>query len=473
MDWVEVYEMLSQIERQHDLFNLKIQDVLFWERVRFQVYSKIIREGTTTDSSHGGKKSNGSRIKRLMLSVFRVSKNPFLSPKSSIIVISSARRKFQGGVWWDIYSDLLIDRMQDSIIAIESHFDNKHYSPAKTKNLRYFDFIEMRTYLKRILRRVKIKLTEEEYGKLEEIRTILKSTFGVSVNLISMTKRTLQERKARLPLFLKLLMKIEPEIVILTQGYGWEDLIEACKKLGVVTIELQHGVISPYHVGYSFPNGTKKSFADYLFVWGDYWRTVADFPVDESRIISVGFPYLEMQKEEFRKHGDGDYILFISQDTIGEDLSKFAAKLSTQLDLDHEILYKLHPQEVHGWQEKYPWLLHTDINVIDRLDASLYELFSKSKVIVGVGSTALYEGLAFGLRTFIVDIKGAEIMNHIIQEGFVESVKSPEDLIGKLSDNKSRETFDTGFLFKSNAIENMISEIQRIRESHISKEKHT
>ena len=58
-------------------------------------------------------------------------------------------------------------------------------------------------------------------------------------------------------------------------------------------------------------------------------------------------------------------ILVISQWVIGEDLSRFAVELSKVKDLGYKIVFKLHPLNYRGWQEKYPWLVDSDVEVID------------------------------------------------------------------------------------------------------------
>jgi hypothetical protein len=155
-------------------------------------------------------------------------------------------------------------------------------------------------------------------------------------------------------------------------------------------------------------------------------------------------------------------ILFISQDTIGEYLSKFATELKKVNNLDYEIIYKLHPRECDGWADRYPWLKSSGIKVIDKRGVILHELLAKSMILVGVYSTALYEGLAYGLQTFIIDAPGAEYFRPLVKTGFVKLVKSTEELVGEIMNESQATTFDAEYFFKSNAVSNISAFLNRL-----------
>lgn len=60
---------------------------------------------------------------------------------------------------------------------------------------------------------------------------------------------------------------IKPKLLLVLVGYGNEAKIYAAKRKNIPVIEMQHGTLSPYHVGYNVPKGqTKNYFADYFFI---------------------------------------------------------------------------------------------------------------------------------------------------------------------------------------------------------------
>jgi hypothetical protein len=51
---------------------------------------------------------------------------------------------------------------------------------------------------------------------------------------------------------------------------------------------------------------------------------------------------------------------------------------------------------------------------------------------IGVYSTAIYEGLAFGCMTYLVDLPGVAYMVKLIATGYAQLVQQPEDIhLGK------------------------------------------
>ncbi len=154
-------------------------------------------------------------------------------------------------------------------------------------------------------------------------------------------------------------------------------------------------------------------------------------------------------------------ILFISQKTIGSKLSKFAVELSQIKNLGYRIIYKLHPFEVSSWKEDFPWLVQSNIDIVDHQGVNLYQLFAESEVLVGVYSTAIFEGLSFNLKTFLVDITGIDYMENLIQTGIVTKISKPEELVSALSDERAKR-FDTELFFKNNSINNIKEELDKI-----------
>src|SRR5262249_1193882 len=158
-------------------------------------------------------------------------------------------------------------------------------------------------------------------------------------------------------------------------------------------------VISRQNLGYHFPlpDCRKQLFADHLFVFGDFWRSAASYPIPQERIWTVGYPYLEQRRRAVTDVARASRVLFLSQPGIGAAPWRLAVATARHPQRRGDVVYKLHPGERATWREDYPWLLDAPLRVIDGETPHLYELFAASTMQVGVYSTALYEGLTFGL----------------------------------------------------------------------------
>ena len=264
----------------------------------------------------------------------------------------------------------------------------------------------------------------------------------------------------------KVINKINPKTIIEVVHYDCRNMIinEISEELGIPTIELQHGTIHRDHSAYIYHQRTENLpwLPDYILTFSDFWSSKIKMPIEKSHIISVGFPYFEKMRNRYsaEKESGKETILFISQSTIGKQLSEFAIEVSRLLEKSrYHIIYKLHPAELDNWALNYANLLHSDIEV-DFSRESIYKTFAKCDFQVGVYSTALYEGLGFHLRTFIYKIGHYDVMEDIVEAGFAEVVSNPHEFVSMLSCDW--DTMQTDKFWKSNALENMKTEITRI-----------
>ncbi|MBO7517986.1 MAG: sialyltransferase, partial [Methanobrevibacter sp.] len=233
---------------------------------------------------------------------------------------------------------------------------------------------------------------------------------------------------------------------------------------------------------YSYPENTRKFnneikeieyFPDKILSFGDYWKNACPFPIDSENIISMGFPYFEENskiymkiaedknsEEENNEKTDYQQALFISQGVIGKYLSELAYETASNINENNDsqnfkFIYKLHPGEYGTWRENYDYLTKAvdefeNFTVIDKSKPQLYELFAKSHYQIGAFSTAIYEGLAFNCKTFIIDVPGVEYLDDLIDKDIVKKVKNSEELINYINnENISIQEYDKDYFFKN------------------------
>jgi hypothetical protein len=150
-------------------------------------------------------------------------------------------------------------------------------------------------------------------------------------------------------------------------------------------------------------------------------------------------------------------VLFISQNAIGDKLGPIAALAAPELvRLGYRVLYKLHPGEARGWKERMPMLAAAPLEVIDG-PRNIHELFASASVQVGVFSTAIYEGLAFGLETFVVNLPGHEALLPLIRMGAADLVTSSEELVNRLHRHSAEtpsEAANCDSIWRPDAVQN-------------------
>jgi hypothetical protein len=465
---VDIHESFLDMEQELELLQQSICGVYFWERIRDPLHRHLL--GAVLDQPERGQSESihdylaGSWL-FLRNSVI---KNPFFSGDTDLLFYSTGRRKkSEDGFWEDIYHDPIIESLNQQSVLWERPHQVSHHTPVKTPTVRYTDLIEYAGTLSHTLGLSSVSLSDNEHSLLTMITDEISSKFGVDVPLESMVKDDLSKRRVRLPLYRKALSRVNPDIALLTTSYqGRETFVEACDLEDITVAELQHGNMSRFHMGYSYPNDSKHVFPDYFFAFGEFWLESVDLPLSEEHCFSVGYPHMERQAKKFSDVSESNQIIIISQPELGDELSQFAAALSDHDKNDHDVVYKLHPKEVDSWEEKYPHLVSSRVTCVAD-DVPLYRLFSESQIQVGVYSTAVYEGFRFGLETYILDLPGAERMEYLVANDYAESVQNVDDIISKIKrNNGAGMSVPEEHFFERNPITNIQNAIELIlRES--------
>jgi hypothetical protein len=258
----------------------------------------------------------------------------------------------------------------------------------------------------------------------------------------------------------------KPKNIFMVCSYGKEPIVMAAKRLRIPVVELQHGVVTNYHLGYSVAPGQHKlSFPDYFLTFGDYWVNSVNYSIDDNNIIPIGYPYFTREIQNYRGVEKKNQIIFISQGTIGKKLSELAIKFAHEVNSSVEVVYKLHPGEYDRWKIEYKGLFesqeHGVLSVIDGEYPSLYQLLAESTWQVGVNSTVLFEGLGLKCRTIIVELPGHEHMDQLILENKALLIK-PDTPIPYLQapvvDHSMEQIFRTNW---QEALNNFLKELAR------------
>jgi hypothetical protein len=116
-----------------------------------------------------------------------------------------------------------------------------------------------------------------------------------------------------------------------------------------------------------------------------------------------------------------------------ETFIRTTLELAKQLD-GYTIYYKLRPEEYSGWKERYPTEFQhvPNLRVIDSDAVPLYDYFARCRWQVGINSTALYEGLGFGLTTFVLKDGWYEETRRLYDGGFAFLVDEPAEIAAKV-----------------------------------------
>jgi hypothetical protein len=466
MEFTEVTDRLLDLEADLELLDIEVDGVPVWERVRFDVNRTLLQELGVVGQAHThADPGYGEAIYKLTRNLFV--KNPLLAPEADVLVWGHERRKqLEDGLWWDVYCDPVLDRLEDEWVYLEQEHEGGHLAPPRTERVYYLDWINYASrfpakLLPGSVTPVSLLFSTGERESLGRIEDEIADRFGVNVDVEGRAGERLLRRRVKLPVYRRLLRRVDPDVAVVVVSYGRETFVEACKAEGLPVVELQHGELSEYHMGYHYPNGPKRDFPDYFLAFGEFWTTAADFPIPDDQVLPVGYPYLERRAERFDDVARERQVVFLSQGESGERLARFAAEFAA-LEHDWTVVYKLHPGEYSRWREAYPWLEDAPLEIVDSSDPPLYELFARSKAQVGAYSTALYEGLRFDLDTYVVDVPGIECVRGLLDADGATLVRGPAELAGHLRSSSGGVGVDLERFFRRGAEENVVSALREI-----------
>ncbi len=450
---MELIEEFLTIEERFGLNEIQINNQKFWNYCRFNIYSYLKTSKNGLLAAHE-KLSVGKQIERYLKNT------PFLlkqkiddvmckSQKThqKILVLCHPRRIFVDGNMVSIYTDPIMDGI-DNVVSYETTDLYSHHRPCASQNMHYLDKAEVIARLKYVCDKFIFK------GRYSKLYNTLNEKLYLPLNALEECIDTEIDKELIIHIAIKyyyLACEIEkywkrefkrqqPSAVIEVVGYGLAamTLNTVAHSYKCPVIELQHGTINESHIGYHYlSTDGLDTLPDVFFTFGDYWNDQISMPgVD---IVSMGFEYFLQERDRFiARYNKKNQILFISQRNVGQNLSRIAVKISEAckgVD-DVKIIYKLHPGEFAGAKELYPDLFKRNNIEIITNEIPLYQLFAESKVQIGFNSTALYEGIGFGLKTYFTnDADG--LIREMIASGIAELIDEnvdEQDILKSLHD---------------------------------------
>lgn len=470
-----------QIEKKYNLYHLEVDGVQPWIYYRmkfwnYQLCKNILALSDTLQKSNR-LKDYINQLKSAFSLVMRGNRKQIC--EADIVFYAHPRRVKTNGYYECIYTDRLAGEYSRSVV-IEDPFRNRHLTPVQVEHIYYTDLLQIKAVLRSCLHRIiktrkykniYIQIKDIFGAPLEEIGNVYHYTVCFHDIYKALTRIVLENQILENELG-KVLQKTRPKIIVEVVYYNKRCMLlnELAKERGIPTVELQHGTMHEAHAAYQFAEncGEIKQFPDYVFVFSEYWKRYANLPIPAERVKVTGYPFFEEQlyKYNVEKNGGIINIIFVSQGTIGIELSRLAADVSELLDESkYHIIYKLHPGEYDGWKTRNPWLIKDNIEVVDSLEHNIYEYFAKCNIQVGVYSTAIYEGLGFGLETYIYNVGHADTMKELCDQGYAIYVNNAEELCAHISSMDMGRNGETKEFWKMNSFENICHEIDQLLES--------
>jgi len=434
-----VCQAMWDLERRHGLLSLEVGGVRVWEAERMPIYYRLCEALGVFQRPHAAAPGPAARVRaRATRMLHGLTRNPFLArPRPDVLVFPHSRVRREDGAVRDVYTDAYCRRLRAEgrrVLTVQPRFPGVDAGLIAAPEVRTDAFPALLTAALRATRR-RVPLGTEAAATARAAGEALHDALGVRLDLEALFADRAARFLAAHRVYRGLLARLRPREVVVVVGYWLAPLIRAARESGIPVTEVQHGVMTPYHLGYSFPEGTGRPayFADRFLAWGPYWTESLPFPLPPERVEVIGFDHFRAQAARYRDlTRDPDRVVVISQGALGPRLADLMWH-NREAFRGREVRYKLHPGEYDRWRgyEGLKRLAALD-NVTVETDTDLYALLAGAGTQVGVFSTALFEGFALGCRTVLCDLPGVEYMTPLVEKYGIPVCRG-DDLAGILA----------------------------------------
>jgi hypothetical protein len=236
--------------------------------------------------------------------------------------------------------------------------------------------------------------------------------------------------------------------IIFICNYYKEGFQLACRRKGVITAELQHGLIAKEHLFYMYSEHIKEVrsralFPDMIYTFGKFWteRLLSAHEFLPNQIVDLGYymhvnsQLLPEQKKQIDDLTKGKTKIFVpTQHTSHPPYIEYIKWLSNDIKQRGQnafILVKLHPSEKIELYKEIQGLENVAI-----LNINLDAILSYVDMIIGIYSTTLYDASRYGVKRFCLNApEYRDFVESFIASGIAQQLEMNENPLDKTTTN--------------------------------------
>lgn len=233
-------------------------------------------------------------------------------------------------------------------------------------------------------------------------------------------------------------------------------LCRVAREHGVITAELQHGMVSAGHHPYNHSGRLmqydeyRQCFPNFFLSYGEWWNQQIHLP---SHKLAIGNPKREEILQNTQQKYERRVILLIGQsDSTIKALSKIGYILQRYYIDKYKVMFRPHPLFVEESKKYMNPCIEWDNNT------NIYTSLMKAKVVIADTSTSLFE--AIGLSDFVFSRKSEMVDLTLVNNPFYR-VTCADDVIDVLEGRKSYVSLNEHEFWKYNYKNNFLDFINK------------
>lgn len=395
-------EFMFGVERELNLFDLRLFGIRFWPLMRMSVFNVIIRELKLFSETGTFLPSEPGFRAKMALALA----DPRLSRKRRrTIIVDGGFLYAVDGEMRDIYTfDAAAGLPEGSVEFVDLGREGR-LRRREREEIRFSgeNLLRMETWRRRFLGKY---LARKPSRDSETVRSVLLTLdqkilarFGVQIVTYSHAFGQVVHQQAVFDTWRSYFKQRRPTIVVLgVQRYGYEGMIRAAHEAGARVAEFQHGIIYAGHFAYHFPGAADIDDApDQFLAFGPAWQNFAELPA-RSEYVSYGFPYLNLMREKLAPQISKklEMIAVLTSDPFHAEIAVDAIRVLQRAGLP--IVLRPHPSDMFDYRGALDSHGLDDVEVASA-KVPAYALLAKCEFAVSGFSTVLFEAMAMGCKT--------------------------------------------------------------------------
>ena len=387
------------MENKYPVETIIAEDVPVWQFLR-NIYADVLYKSHFSFSPQKKTKRLTNLIK--VLPNYFWEKQNKKNDYSAILFTDTLEERTIDGLISDKIAHNILMIMQNHILVVLDPLGERHKSVSK-----YFhsDFLSIyRFVLPAKLFWHKLKIHNSYI--LDEIE----SDIGIKINYVNCVNQFFRYVKV----FHKWLIITRPKVIYVNCYFSLKHqaLIYAAKLNNVITVELQHGIISKAQTAYAQQKKMgRHSFPDYLLSFGEIEKSqVSPYFVSLKNIFPIGNYYLEYinskktnpKIENFFMSLRNNYnkiVIISAQELIEQKLISFLSEAATKLP---DVAFLLFLRKRNA--KKISLTISKQNNLLIPPNFDLYECCNYCDYHTTVFSTFAIEALFLGVPTIFINI---------------------------------------------------------------------
>lgn len=463
MEHRSAIEKIVTIEEQLDVNAIRHRDIHLWPLIRIEIWRYLLRQdlGVGLEALHLAVPTHPiKRLRQALKDWQKLALTPKIHFNPVDIVFYSMpiyyTDRFEQG-FYHRQLDPLIEHVHDNgwhTIKLELHQPETNRTQPRVYPT---TFLDLKPYLarQRLLHNIgfSYKLAPEQLAMLNQS---LNEILGDSPFTEDILSKLIQTLEIYIHLFTDVLIQLKPHAVFLTTYYHLPcmGLICAARRLGIPTVDVQHGKQGKYHAAYNhwlaIPEDGYLLLPDYFWVWGEESQKNILIGREAnphvhvpliggnlwlSRWISGQIDYQPPQASQdfYQRLKRASKCILISLQPPHPYIPDIILKAIQQSDPSWLWLIRLHPRSIQDKPAILAQLAHYGLSERVECDLAtqepLYAILRHTHHHITRFSTVCYEALYFNIPTTLIGTEARDLYADYIERGTFYYANTADELL--------------------------------------------